>query len=61
MSSTDRIISRKEFRALIGVSRTTEWRMMQKGLLPTPFVVDDKVLGYTETSYHKWIEQKSFK
>ncbi|HCH1566060.1 TPA: hypothetical protein N2907_001684 [Vibrio parahaemolyticus] len=58
-SITERIISRREFRNLTGISRTTEWRLAQKGKLPTSIVIDNVVLGYRESSYLTWLDSNS--
>ena len=55
----DSILLRKEFRELTRISRTTEWRLEQKGLLPTAVVIDGRVLGYKKSSYMKWLEDNS--
>jgi len=55
----DRIISRKEFRELIGISRTSEWKMLQAGTLPKLIKVNDKILGYSESDYQKWLEKNT--
>ena len=56
----DRIISRKKFRELTGISRTTEWRMLQAGLLPKVIKVNGKILGYKESDYKKWIKKNTY-
>ncbi|EPN4987711.1 helix-turn-helix transcriptional regulator [Vibrio alginolyticus] len=58
-SETDRIISRAKFRALTGISRTTEWRLSQKGILPELVVIDGIVLGYKHSSYMLWLESNT--
>ena len=55
----DRIIKKYEFRHLSGISRTTEWRWMRRGLLPQAVVIDGRILGYRESSYIKWLEDNS--
>jgi len=56
----DRIISRKEFRKLTGISRTTEWRMLQVGLTPKVIKIDHKILGYLERDYQEWIDKNTY-
>lgn len=58
--AVDRIISRAEFRSLTGISRTTEWRLSQKGLLPDCVIIDNVNLGYRESSYGIWLDKNSF-
>ncbi len=55
----DRIISRKEFRELTGISRTSEWRMLQTGLLPKIITINNRILGYKESDYKKWIKRNT--
>lgn len=58
---TQRIISRKEFRRLTSLSRTTEWRMLQNGLLPKTIVVGKRILGYLESDYQDWLKKNTSK
>ena len=60
-STTERIILRKEFRELTGISRTTEWRMLQAGDLPKAIKVKNKTLGYLESEYRKWLKKNTSK
>lgn len=55
----DRIITRKKLCELIGISRTTEWRMAKKNLLPKRFVLNGKTLGYLESSYLEWLSKNN--
>ena len=55
----DRVLTRKEFQQLIGVSRVTEWRMVQEGLVPEAVVINGKILGYSVQSFLKWIKVHS--
>lgn len=54
-AQTDRIIRRPEFRELAALSRTTEYRMSQRGELPKTVVVGGRVLGYLESSVNEWL------
>ena len=56
---TDRLISRKELRARINISISTEWRWLKEGLLPKTVVVNGRILGYLLSSFNKWIEDNS--
>ena len=58
-SNTDRLISRNQFRELTGISRTTEWRLSQEGVLPGAVVVNGRFLGYLESAYADWLKQHS--
>ena len=56
----DRIIQRNEFRELTGISRTSEWRMLQAGLLPKVIKVNNRILGYLESDYKDWLSRNTF-
>ena len=58
-NSTDRIISRPEFRELTGLSRTSEWRGRRDGKLPPVVRVGDRIIGYRESDYLKWLAANS--
>ena len=55
----ERVISRKQFRELTGISRTTEWRLDKEGCLPDKIVIRGNILGYSESSYYSWLELHS--
>lgn len=55
----EKIITRSVFRELAGISRTTEWRALKKGLLPKVIKIENRVLGYSYSSYLKWIEKNT--
>lgn len=54
--SLERVISRVKFRELTGISRTTEWRLAQKKLLPKQLKISGRHMGYLESSYIAWLE-----
>jgi len=58
-ASIDRILSRSEFRALTGISRTTEFRMKQAGTLPAAVVVAGRNLGYRLSDYESWLKKNT--
>jgi len=55
----DRIISRKEFRELTGISRSSEWRMKQEGTLPKVVAIKGYILGYRQSDYMKWLKKNT--
>ena len=57
--STDRIISRSEFRERTCISRTSEFEMARRGLLPTMVVVGNRKLGYLESAFEDWLKANS--
>lgn len=50
------ILSSADFREVANMSRSTEWRLRQKGVLPPRVVVNGIVLGYSSSSVMSWIE-----
>lgn len=53
----DRIISRPEFRKVTGISRTREWDMARKGLLPPLVQVGEgNPLGYRASDVNAWLQ-----
>ena len=57
----DRIISRKEFRELTGISRSCEWRMKQQGCLPKVVIINGYILGYRQSDYISWLKANTSK
>lgn len=55
----DSIISRADFRKLIGISRSTEWRLLQKNKLPPHVEVNGRVLGYLASRYDEWLKENT--
>lgn len=58
-TTLESLITRKELRALLNISQTTEWRWLRDDLLPEPFIVRGKILGYLKSNYLEWIEINS--
>ena len=55
----DRLITREEFRELVGIGRTTEWKLGIEGKLPTAVIVRGRKRGYLESSYFNWLRENS--
>ena len=54
---TERIISRKEFRELTGISRSSQWKMTREGKLPPEVKLNDNwILGYRYSDYLQWLQ-----
>lgn len=60
-SNIDRIISRKEFAELTGMSRTSIWRGIKNGDLPATVVINNRVLGFLESDYLCWLDKHTQK
>ncbi len=58
-SRPDRIIPRAEFRELTGMSRTSEWDLSRRGMLPALVIIDGRKLGYLESAYREWLQANS--
>ncbi len=54
----DRIILEKERKQMTGISRTTAWRMEQKGQFPKRRKVSDGLVGWLESELISWIENR---
>jgi predicted DNA-binding transcriptional regulator AlpA len=59
VKNTDKIIKRNKFRELTGFSRSKEYRLSRKGLLPSCLILDGKIQGYLESSYEQWLQHNS--
>ena len=58
---SERIISRKEFRELTGLSRSSEWRLGNKGKLPPIVKMSESwVLGYRYSDFVAWLDERSY-
>lgn len=49
------IISRRQFRQLTGLSRSSEWRLSRLGKLPSFVIVNGRILGYSRSDYNHWL------
>jgi len=55
----EKVITRAEFRKLTNISRSKEYRLSRKGLLPASFLLDGKVQGYPESDYKQWLKDNT--
>jgi predicted DNA-binding transcriptional regulator AlpA len=55
----EKVITRVEFRMLTNMSRSKEYRLSRKGLLPAPFLLDGKIQGYPESDYRNWLKKNT--
>jgi len=54
----DRIILEKERKQLTGISRSTAWRLEQKGRFPKRRQVSDGLVGWLESELVDWIQNR---
>ena len=54
----ERIILEKERKQMTGISRTTAWRMEQKGEFPKRRQVSDGLVGWLESEINEWISSR---
>ena len=54
----DRIILEKERKQMTGISRSTAWRMEQKGEFPKRRKVSDGLVGWFESEINDWIASR---
>jgi prophage regulatory protein len=52
-----RILSAKQVRAMLGVSRTTLWRMIKASRFPRPTLISPQRLGWLEADVRAWIDR----
>ena len=60
-SAPDRLMSRAQFRSLVGISRTSEWKLGRQGKLPPIIQIEGRKLGYRKSDYDEWLEAHSLK
>jgi len=48
-----------EVRTLIGVSRSTLWRLWQRGDFPRPRKITARVIGWPAGEVYAWLESRS--
>ncbi len=58
-STTDRIISRKEFAELTCLSRTSIWRLINSGDAPEVVIINGRILGFRESAYIAWLDRNT--
>ena len=47
-----------ELRGLLGVSRSTLWRMCRRGELPSPLRISAGAVGWRESTITAWIDER---
>ncbi len=56
---TEKIITRKQFRETMGICRKTEICWRKKGLLPRMVSVNNRIIGYREADFKKWLDDRT--
>lgn len=51
-----RLIRTKEVLGMIGVSRTTLWRMVRAGRFPSPVAISSWAAGFRDDEVEAWLE-----
>jgi prophage regulatory protein len=54
-----RFIRPTEVLRMIGVSRTTLWRMVQAGAFPRPVRITDRIRGYLLEDVEAWMKARA--
>ena len=49
----------KDVLRMLGVSRTTLWRMVQAGLFPQPIVISRRATGHLLQEVEQWMKSRS--
>jgi prophage regulatory protein len=56
----DRIISLAEMAHLLNRHKKTVWRLWAKdGALPAPLMMNNRTLGWKESTYNAWLAEKA--
>lgn len=53
------IIRPKNLMKLIGVSRSTLWRMEKAGKLPAKVIISDRICGWKQAEIESWLDEKT--
>jgi len=54
----DRLISEKSIVSLLGISRTTVWRMVRAGEFPRPRAVSENRKAWLESEVSEWVNAR---
>lgn len=58
--TADRIISLPEMAHLLNRHPKTIWRLWAKdGVLPKPLMINNRTLGWKESTYNAWLAEKA--
>lgn len=56
----DRILRRPEVEEVVGLSRATIYRMIERGDFPRPVQLGAKAVGWRQSVVEGWLESRSF-
>lgn len=56
MLTNSYILPLKELPNVLGISRTTLWKLRSEGSFPAPLKLNGKVLGWRRESIVKWLD-----
>ncbi|TKF31282.1 helix-turn-helix transcriptional regulator [Enterovibrio norvegicus] len=54
----NRILRVKEISELLGLSKSTIWRMRRDGLFPAPLKIGPRAVGWRESDVTDWIKSR---
>ncbi|MGF1768624.1 AlpA family phage regulatory protein [Enterovibrio makurazakiensis] len=54
----NRILRVKEISELLGLSKSTIWRMRREGLFPAPLRLGPRAVGWRESDVTDWIKSR---
>ena len=57
--SIDRVLSRREVAAILGISLPTLWRQVKRGALPAPFRISPGRVGWRASVILRWLADRS--
>ena len=53
-----KILRPAQLASLLGVSKTTLWRMEKAGELPKRYSISERIVGWKESDIEKWLESR---
>ena len=59
-SYEDRFLRETEILKMTGISRTTRWRLENRGEFPKRYKISDGITAYKESEILEWIESREF-
>lgn len=56
-----KVVKQAEITKMIGISKTTLWRMIQKGVFPAPFKLGERINAWRVETIEAWLNEQSAK